>query len=107
MDPGKPDDLQRLRIFKPKRKEGVIERIEADGRGAIGKNMFKKDADLSIYVGMKVVTERGEWGTIESSFGKSGKFKLYFPDGIAQAGCKVFLLFRRFVFDKDKRQMKQ
>jgi hypothetical protein len=53
------------------------------------------------------VTEHGEWGTIQSSFGKSGKFKLLFPGGIREANVRVFLIFKRFVFDKDKRQMKQ
>lgn len=53
VDPSSPKDLERVRIYKPKRKEGVVERIEADGRGAIGKGMFKKDADISLYSGMK------------------------------------------------------
>lgn len=46
------DDLQRcLRIFKPKRREGVIERIEADGRMAICRGMFQKETDLSLFSG--------------------------------------------------------
>lgn len=107
VDPSKPQDLQRLQIFKPKRKEGVIERIEQEGRVAIGKNMFKKDADLSLYLGMKVVTENGEKGTFEASFGKSGKYKMLFLDGVSKTNTRVYLIFKKFLFDSDKRRMRQ
>lgn len=54
-----------------------------------------------------MVTEAGEWGVLEGPFGKSGKFRLHFPNGIGSSGGKVFLIFKRFIFDKDKRQMRQ
>ena len=50
-------------------------------------------------------------GTIVSSFGKSGKIRVSFPDGIAQqlsdSDKVINLVFKRFIFDRDKRHMAQ
>jgi hypothetical protein len=67
--------LQKLKIYKLKRREGVLERY-VDGYSAVGKGLFKKETDISQFVGLRVRTEAGEEGTIQSSFGKSGKFKV-------------------------------
>lgn len=53
----------------------------------------------------------GQEGRIEGGFGKSGKFKVYFPGGapLPQPGAatRVMLRFKRFMFDADKRRMAQ
>ena len=47
-----PDLLQRhLRIYKLKRRQGGIERVEADGCTAICRGMFQKETDLSLFTG--------------------------------------------------------
>lgn len=53
----------------------MLERY-VDGHSAVGKGLFKKETDISQFVGLRVRTEAGEEGTIQSSFGKSGKFKV-------------------------------
>lgn len=58
----------------------------------------------------QVTTANGDVGTIEGSFGKSGKFKVQFPKGIsipAFGSNAIQLTFKKFVFDKDKRHMAQ
>jgi selenocysteine-specific elongation factor len=59
----------------------------------------------------QVVTARGEQGIIEGSFGKSGKFRVAFPGGVAQpaagASSSIMLTFKRYVFDVNKRHMVQ
>ena len=51
LDPSSPSQLLSLRVFKPKQREGVIERVEGDGCTAICRGMFKKDTDLSKFTG--------------------------------------------------------
>eukprot|EP00899_Mesostigma_viride_P005477 jgi/Mesvir1/14930/Mv05520-RA.1 len=108
LDTDNPAELQKLRIFKKKRKQGVIER-HVDDRTVIVRDMLKKDSDASRYTGMRVTSETGEEGTILGPFGQSGKLKVHFPRGIPhppegqKGGGKVFLDFKRFVHDGTKR----
>ena len=58
--------------------------------------------------GAQVVTATGEIGVIEGSFGKSGKFKVAFPDGAAApapGASQLTLTFKRYVFDMGKRMV--
>ncbi|KAL0044347.1 hypothetical protein WJX82_001339 [Trebouxia sp. C0006] len=69
-----------------------------------------QETDLSLFSGMQVTTANGDVGTIEGSFGKSGKFKVQFPKGVsipASGSNTIQLTFKKFVFDKDKRHMAQ
>lgn len=79
----------------------------ADDYSVIGRNLFKKETNLQLFVGLKVTLSTGESGVIEGGFGQSGKFKIRVPgkdssrglsllhsnpraaDGVAQSG--VFL----------------
>jgi selenocysteine-specific elongation factor len=61
---------------------------------------------------MKVWTNRGEVGKIEGGFGKSGKYKVYFKDGVAPQGeggeaIRLYLRFKKYVFDKEGKKMIQ
>jgi selenocysteine-specific elongation factor len=60
---------------------------------------------------MRVVTDRGEAGAIDGGFGKSGKYKVYFSDGIARREngetTRLYLRFKRYVFDKEAKKMVQ
>lgn len=86
-------ELARCRIYKRKLKQGVVDRIEgkpdlsaaAAAAGPvsvslIGNNLFAKGTDMNLFVGLKVHTRCGQEAVIESAFGKTGKFKLSFPD---------------------------
>ena len=60
--------------------------------------------------GQQVTTESGAVGTIEGSFGKSGKFKVAFPKGIAPAAPghnSLRMTFKRYIYDQNKRNMVQ
>lgn len=70
--------LQKLKIFKVKRKEGVIERM-LDNYNVIVRSLLKKETNIKIFIGLKVNLSSGEEGIIENSFGQSGKIKVYVP----------------------------
>ena len=78
-----PTQMSRLKVFKWKSKEGTIDRI-TDQYNVIGKGLFKKETDFTLFTGMTVQTAQGHVGTIEGSFGKSGKYKVNFPKGIPE-----------------------
>ena len=105
-----PDGVRRIKAFKMKQREGTVERF-VDERSVIGKGMFKKETDLGLFAGMRVVTDRGEAGAIDGGFGKSGKYKVYFSDGIAPREngetTRLYLRFKRYVFDKEAKKMVQ
>lgn len=54
-----------------------MERIDTSGH-AIVKDMFKKDTDLTLFVGSEVLAPCGTSGKIMASFGKSGKVRVDF-----------------------------
>lgn len=59
---------------------------------------------------LQVVTAQGENGVIEGAFGKSGKFKVQFPNGVsapAPGSNSLRLTFKKFIFDKNRRHMAQ
>ena len=69
--------------------------------------MFKKESDLTAFLGMRVWTPKNECGVIEGGFGKSGKFKVYFSDGTkSEANDKLALRFKKYVFEHDAQAKK-
>ncbi|XP_020502505.2 selenocysteine-specific elongation factor [Labrus bergylta] len=73
--------LPSLRIYKTKHKEGQVERV-TDDYTVIGRNLFKKETNLQLFVGLKVTLSTGETGVIEGGFGQSGKFKIRIREGL-------------------------
>ncbi|KAK2889398.1 hypothetical protein QQF64_028443 [Cirrhinus molitorella] len=73
--------LPRLKISKDKEKEGAVERV-TDDYTVIGRNLFKKETNLQLFVGLKVTLSTGETGSIEGGFGQSGKIKIRIPEGL-------------------------
>ena len=79
-----------------------------DAHNAIGRGMFKKESDISLFENLKVCTAAGDVGILQGAFGKSGKYKVYFPAGVADElrsnpasdAQRLVLTFKRFVFDK-------
>ncbi len=45
----------------------------------IGKNIFKKETNIQLFVNLKIELSTGEAGFIEGSFGQSGKVKIRVP----------------------------
>eukprot|EP01112_Ceratiomyxa_fruticulosa_P010457 TRINITY_DN2771_c0_g1_i3.p1 TRINITY_DN2771_c0_g1~~TRINITY_DN2771_c0_g1_i3.p1 ORF type:complete len:546 (+),score=96.05 TRINITY_DN2771_c0_g1_i3:121-1758(+) len=97
--------FEKLKIYKIKTKKGVIERVH-DPQTLIGKDLFKKETDMNLFVGMQVTKDNGEVGIIESSFGKTGKFKVAFRGG-NQTGASggLTLNMKRYVFDPNKKNV--
>ena len=70
--------------------------------------MFKKESDLTTFENLKVTTGTGDVGVLQGAFGKSGKYKVHFSNGVAEearqdpasAVHKLQLVFKRYVFDK-------
>uniref|UniRef100_A0A4W4F2Z6 Selenocysteine-specific elongation factor n=1 Tax=Electrophorus electricus TaxID=8005 RepID=A0A4W4F2Z6_ELEEL len=75
--------LPRLKISKDKHKEGAVERV-TDDYTVIGRNLFKKETNLQLFVGLKVTLSSGETGVIEGGFGQSGKIKIRVPEGLKE-----------------------
>lgn len=102
----------KIRLFKLKRKQGVVAKLGdpcVDNKGdkvvkdVVGKDLFKKETNMNQFIGMKLQASTGEMGKIASSFGKSGKFKVDFPDGTAvKPNGKLYLTFKKYVFSTSK-----
>ena len=107
VDSADPRALARLKVYKTKAREGVVDRVEKDGTTAVCKGLFKRETDLSPFVGMRVRTAGGNEGTIASSFGKSGKFKVEFRAPLAPGDRTLTLEFKKYVFDPEKKAMHQ
>lgn len=74
--------LAPLKIFKCKKKEGIVERLH-DDYCVIVRSLFKKETDLQMFMNMKVQLSTGENGVIDGSFGQSGKIKVRIPNGLS------------------------
>ncbi|KAK2862194.1 hypothetical protein Q5P01_001727 [Channa striata] len=81
--------LPRLRIYKNKQKEGQVERV-TDDYTVIGRNLFKKETNLQLFVGLNVMLSTGESGVIEGGFGQSGKFKIRVQEGLRPETKQLF-----------------
>jgi len=103
-----------LHLFKRKMREGSVERW-ADERTAVCRGMFKRETDISLFTGMRVLTGAGQVGTIQGAFGKSGKYKVTFAGGVPeeQRGdpdhlChKLFLHYKKAIGGGSTRKMTQ
>merc|ERR1712080_191142 len=73
--------LAPLKIYKSKKKEGTVERMN-DDYSVIVKSLFKKETNFQLFINMKVQLSTGENGIIEGSFGQSGKIKVRIPNGL-------------------------
>lgn len=68
-----------------------------------GTDLFKKETNMSQFVGLIVETDRGDVGSIQSSFGTTGKFRVNFPAGTdAREGDPLYLRFKRYANDPRK-----
>ena len=116
--------LPNLKIIKFKQKEGIVERIQ-DEYTVIVRSLFKKETNLDVFIGKKVSLSTGEVGTIEGSFGSSGKIRVRLNSGLLETSklllgsakkkgkdksesteqtetIEVVLKFKKYMFEKSK-----
>jgi len=116
-------ELSKLKVFKLKSRSGVVERASNE-QEVIVKDLFKKETNVDLFSGLSAVFSTGERGSIEGSFGQSGKVKVRVMEGLKKetfsrigTGKKkteqqtgdpvtVTLTFKRYVFDPDKKIIK-
>ena len=77
-DTEKQKILPKLKVYKTKVREGLVERCQ-DEYSVIGKNLFKKETNIQAFTNLKVTLSSGEKGHIEGGFGQSGKVKVRIP----------------------------
>lgn len=65
-----------LKIFKERKKSGVIEKI-LDNHTILIKNLFKKETNIALFVGKNIFVKE-HVGKIQGAFGQSGKVKAVF-----------------------------
>ena len=101
-----------MRLVSNALKEAIITKLVRKENGMLHGHCMAVDvlAACSHCLNVQVVTANGKIGTIEGSFGKSGKFKVQFPGSVSLSGSgsnAIRLTFKKFIFDKDKRHMAQ
>ncbi len=113
MDTSVPRPFGDVKIFKIKERTGTVVRVKSS-QAVIVAGLFSKDSDVSRFLNMKVGLTSSDasgdevQGTLEGKFGSSGKLVVGVEDSskIKLRG-KVFLRFRKYVFDEDKKKMTQ
>jgi selenocysteine-specific elongation factor len=106
-------DISKINLYTTKERRGSICRVGDPYRRSdddkivrydvFGTAMFKKETTIKVFIGMKIMTTKGDIGEIKSSYGTSGQFRVWFPEGIeAKEGDALILNFRRFVHDPHK-----
>lgn len=113
---GKQDFLQRLKIYKEKSREGIVQRLVNEGEIIVG-NLFKKETDRSKFEKMKCKLSTGEVGVIAGAFGQSSKVRVQFSTPLSSStidviknskgvdSVKVILEFKKFIFDKNHKMV--
>lgn len=100
-------------MLQVKQRQGRIDRIAPDRLSAICKHLLKKETDMSVFEGSKVVTGKGEQGIIGGRFGGSGRCRIHFSECIAPANERrtsdneVFLIHKKYVYDPDRHRIWQ
>ena len=110
-------------MYKYKTRNGIVERASNE-QEVIVKDLFKKETNVDLFRGLTAVFSSGEKGTIEGSFGQSGKVKVRVMEGLSketlarvgtgkkkteqQSGepVTVTVTFKRYVFDPEKKIIK-
>ena len=110
------DDIKdngRLKTYTKKEKIGIVDRLgdpykrTDDGKivryEVYGSDLFKKETNMTQFVGLLVHTDNGDIGSIQSSFGTSGQFRVRFPGGTDVCeGDALYLRFKRYANDPKK-----
>lgn len=115
----KDGDMQRIRLYNPKQRLGVISRLgephrrQDDGKivryEVYGSELLKKETIIKPFIGMKLITEKTkDIGILKGAFGTAGKFRVHFPAGTeAREGETLILPFKRFLYDAEKKMRQE
>ncbi|KAL9190324.1 hypothetical protein ACHAXT_007535 [Thalassiosira profunda] len=106
-------DHGRLKSYTKKEKVGTVCRLGDPYKRndddklvryeVFGTNLFKKETNMTQFVGLLIETHGGDVGSIQSSFGTSGKFRVNFPGGTEiREGDPLYLRFKRYANDPRK-----
>lgn len=97
--------ISKLQIFKIKRREGILERIEADGKAAICRDLFGKNSDMSAFIGFYIDGPNGQRGKILSPFAHDGRCRVLFDISLEHKfqGSPVSLTYKRYLYDKSRK----
>ena len=77
--------MESLQIIKQKVKYGKVDKV-VDRSNLHIKDLFSKETSLKVFNGLKVIlTETGQSGIIDGTFGKSGKIKVRLDEPINEA----------------------
>jgi len=117
------NELHNLKVFKHKSKEGIVERA-VNEQEVIVKDLFKKETNIDIFSGLNVNLSTGEKGTLEGTFGQSGKVKIRVMEGLKKETISIVgtgkkkgeqpksdpvlasIQFKRYIFDREKKIIK-
>ncbi|KAL7635854.1 UNVERIFIED_CONTAM: hypothetical protein RMT77_013671 [Armadillidium vulgare] len=129
LDNYKKETYPKLKVYKDKLREGIVERMNNDSE-LIVKNLVKKGTDITLFQGLKVSLCSGEKGLIDSYFGQSGKVKIRLlndlnddtkkklkaiadskkkgkktvdANTVGNVPIKVILKFKKYIFNPNKR----
>merc|ERR1711988_415698 len=97
-----PEALQHIRIYQEKTKQGTVDRIMNDDVILVTK-LFKRESNISPFLSLVVLfPDSGRKGTLDSSFGKSGKVKirLHGSGPTPKVKDKAVLRFKKYLFNK-------
>jgi hypothetical protein len=72
--------LARLRIFKRKQRQGIVDHV-LDEKNVVGAKLFGKEANLHQFTGLRLDID-GARGKLDGSYGSGGKFRVHLPQGI-------------------------
>ena len=108
------EDMSKINFYTKKERAGVVDRLgdpfkrSDDGKivryEIYGNDLFRKETNMSEFIGLHLETEKGDIGVIQSSFGTSGKFRMNFPAGTTvRNGDKLYLRFKRYANDPEKK----
>ena len=77
--------MESLQIIKQKVKYGKVDKV-VDISNLHIKDLFSKETSLKVFNGLKVIlTETGQSGILDGTFGKSGKIKVKMDEPINEA----------------------
>ena len=107
-------EINKINVYTRKERAGIVDRLgdpftrSDDGKvvryEVYGKDLFRKETNMTEFIGLHLETEKGDIGVIQSSFGTSGKFRMNFPAGTTvRNGDKLYLRFKRYANDAEKK----
>ena len=95
-------ELQKLKVYKPKQRMGSVQKFLNEYQ-CIGKGLFTKHTNLSLFYGLNIELSNGILGHIETKHGEDGYFIVKFKDRVTYTKKwkpKLFLKSRKFVYQK-------